>query len=73
MEWVDNVDISDDSPADYIPKYETRFTVDELSQMRYYHALPDGWTQMQYRVFLEERRKEIARVICDGFGRLLES
>jgi hypothetical protein len=70
VEWVDNVDISDDSPADYIPKYEARFIADELTQMRYWHALPDRWNQMDYREFLEARRQAMAGVIRDGFRKL---
>ena len=70
VEWTDNIDISDTPPADYLPQYDARFTADELTQMRYWHALPEGWEQMEYREFLEARRKGIARVIRDGFGKL---
>jgi hypothetical protein len=70
VEWTDNIDISDASPADYIPKYEERFKPEEMAQMRYWHALPKGWQQMEYRSFLEERRKRMAQVIKDGFGKL---
>ena len=68
VEWADNIEISDASPADYIPKYEARFKSDELAQMRYWHALPEGWESMEYREFLEERRGRMAKVIRDGFA-----
>lgn len=71
VEWADNIAISDDSPAKYIPKYEARFKPEELARMRYWHALPDGWAQMTYREFLEERRGRIAAVIRDAFTSLL--
>ena len=70
VEWTDNIDISDTPPADYLPQYDARFAADELTQMRYWHALPEGWEQMEYREFLEARRKGIARVIRDGFEKL---
>ncbi len=68
VEWADNIDISDDSPAEYIPKYEARFRPEELAQMRYWHALPEGWQRMDYRVFVEERRRRMAEVIRDAFA-----
>lgn len=67
VEWADNIDISDDSPAKYIPKYEARFTPEELARMRYWHALPEGWERLEYRVFLEERQGRMAKVIRDAF------
>ncbi len=71
VEWADNIAISDDSPAKYIPKYEARFKPEELARMHCWHALPDDWAQMTYREFLEERRRRIATVIRDAFTSLL--
>ena len=70
VEWTDNIDISDLPPAEYLPKYNARFIADELAQMHYWHALPERWEQMEYREFLEARRRRIARVIRDGFAHL---
>jgi len=72
VEWSDNIDISDSSPAQYLPRYESRFSHQEMAQMRYWHALPEGWEKMDYQEFLDARRKGIAQVICDGFTRLKE-
>ncbi|MBM4084114.1 MAG: DUF262 domain-containing protein [Planctomycetes bacterium] len=72
VEWSDNIHISAKSPADYFPQYAARFSPEELSQMRYWHALPEGWETMKYGEFLAARRKGIARVIRDGFLRLRE-
>ena len=66
VEWSDNIDISDSSPADYFPQYAARFKASELEQMQYWHALPKGWEKMEYREFLEARRKHMAAVIRDG-------
>jgi hypothetical protein len=70
VEWCDNIDISDLAPAQYIPKYLQRFSQSELEQMYFWHALPRGWENLEYRVFLEERRKRIAQVIQQAFEML---
>ena len=72
VEWHDNVDIRDRSPADYAPEYEKRFTRAELQATYRYHALPERWYEMDYPSFLEERRKRIAAIIREGFDRLSE-
>lgn len=72
VEWGDNTSISDQSPAEYYPIYASRFSSDELERMCYWHALPEGWHQMEYEEFLEERRRLMARVIRDGFSTLLD-
>jgi hypothetical protein len=40
------------------------------SQMRYWHAIPDRWENMDYHEFLRQRRKLIAQVIRDGYESL---
>lgn len=71
VEWSDNIDISDMSPTTYYPKYASRFKADDLQKMRYWHALPKDWENMEYQQFLEARRKQIAVVIRDGFTQLV--
>ena len=66
LEWSDNIDISDDSPTQYIKKYSSKITKD----MQYWHALPHNWEDMDYQDFLTERRKLIAKVVRDGYKRL---
>jgi hypothetical protein len=72
VEWHDNIKISDRSPADYAPEYERRFPAHVLEEMYRYHALPSSWYTMDYRSFLEARRKGIAAIIREGFRRLSE-
>jgi len=73
VEWSDNIDISDMSPAEYFPKYASRFAEHELQQMLYWHALPEGWHKLEYFEFLEARRRAMAAVIRDGFQQLSQS
>jgi hypothetical protein len=71
VEWNDNIAISDDPPAEYYPKYASRFNEKELKEMLFWHALPGGWENMEYKDFLEERRKLIAQVTREGFKELM--
>lgn len=73
VEWSDNIAISDGAPAKYYPRYAARYSPDELKQMSFWHALPDGWEVLAYPDFLQERRKRIAQVIRAGFKVLCES
>lgn len=70
VEWGDNTKIADQSPAEYVPALKTRFGNDELAKMFHWHALPDGWEQMEYGQFLIERRTLIAQVIKEGYRTL---
>lgn len=73
VEWADNIQISDSSPAIYFPKYAQNYdkNPEELKQMMQWHALPQDWEQMEYSNFLIHRRKLIAQVIREGFERLM--
>jgi hypothetical protein len=66
VEWRDNDGISDKSPAEYVNKYYNKYK-DELNSMKEWHALPEGWENMVYNDFLNERRKLIAKIIRKGF------
>ncbi len=70
IEWPDNADISAQSPADYWPQFQDRYTPEEWPTIRYWHALPEKWETMKYDDFLKQRRSLIAKVIRDGFGML---
>ena len=66
VEWDDNIAISGDSPEDYWPVYSSRFSDTELAKMCHWHALPVNWHSMEYREFLEARRRLMAKVIKEG-------
>ncbi len=70
VEWTDNIDISDQPPSEYVPKYLNRFNKDEIKAMYYCHDLPDNWETMKYEEFLNERRKKITIIVRDGFNQL---
>lgn len=71
VEWGDNANISDDSPAEYVPEMRSRFTQSELERMYWLHALPANWEHLEYREFLEKRRELMAQVIAEGYATLI--
>jgi len=67
VEWGDNGKIADLPPVEYVPELSSRFSEKELTQMYEWHALPDGWENMAYQEFLQQRRELMAKVICDAY------
>ena len=70
IEWDDNIDISDEAPTSYVPKFISRFNDEEINQMYKWHGLSIAWEQMEYKEFLVERRKLISGVIKEAFTTL---
>lgn len=72
VDWVDNIAISDLAPSTYWPEQVTAKGLDRsrLHDAMYWHALPEGWTEMPYENFLVERRKRMATVVRDALARL---
>lgn len=72
-DWADNsLVIGDKPPAEYMPRLKEGMTSEEVKQMYFWHALPEGWEGMTYSQFLVERRKLMAQVIRKGFRKLKE-
>lgn len=70
LEWPDNIEVSDEPPAEYVPKLRQRFSESDWRVMHEMHALPPGWETMEYAEFLDERRKRMAAIIRRGFESL---
>ncbi|MGI5470881.1 GmrSD restriction endonuclease domain-containing protein [Streptomyces sp. CA-132043] len=75
VDWSDNIAISDRSPAEYWPQQLTdkQLPDDRIARQRHWHALPDGWEQLPYDTFLQERRRLIAGVVREAFDTLSDS
>jgi len=70
IDWKDNMGILDDAPSIYYPIIcQGRIQADIL-QMEQENALPHGWENMTYEMFLKERRKLMAEIIQKGFEAL---
>jgi hypothetical protein len=70
VEWPDNADISDKPPADYAPAMVASLTPEERVRQAFWHALPQGWSGMDYTQFLSERRRKLADVVRKGFEQI---
>ena len=70
VEWPDNIQISDRAPSDYYPPLAATLDPATRERISLWHALPVGWETMEYRQFLDARRKLLARVVRQGFDRL---
>lgn len=67
LEWPDNLEISDDSPALYVKTLKSRFREEDWITMTNMHALPLGWENMEYFEFLTKRRFLMAGIIRKSF------
>ena len=72
IEWGDNARIADLPPASYLKEFEERFSKKEMERMHYWHALPDGWADMEYSDFLKRRRELIAKVMRAAYEEHLD-
>ena len=74
VEWADNAAISDQAPVDYLPQLELErsFSAADLALMYRYHALPENWEGMEYHSFLRERREMMAKIVREGYRRLVD-
>jgi hypothetical protein len=70
VEWGDNRGISSKAPREYLPILVKRLTPEERVRQYRWHALPDGWEDMEYKHFLSLRRERVARFIGEAFRKL---
>ena len=64
------MEIGDSPPSDYFPALFAELAPSEQRQARLWHALPEGWEQMDYRDFLQQRRVLIAEVVRAALAKL---
>ena len=73
LDWPENATISATAPLQYWQAMTQHLGPERLQKQIYWHALPIGWEQLDYRTFLDHRRDLIAAVVRDGFNQLWES
>lgn len=69
LDYVTNIDISDDAPALYIQRYKDKLGEEYKSHCEN-HALPENFESMEYMEFLSSRRSLMAQLIKKAFQRL---
>jgi hypothetical protein len=74
VEWSDNIEISDQPPAQYWPAQigQKALSTQRLAQQQFWHALPDGWEDLGYEEFLSARRRLMGMVVREAFAKLAD-
>ena len=70
VDWSDNGAIAAHAPNEYWPVMTAAMSPDRIKRQRHWHALPIGWEQLEYDVFVDKRRPLIAQVVRDAFDTL---
>ncbi len=70
IDYQNNIDISDEDPRVYVPKYREQLGEAVYRETCEDNALPIDFEKMDYLKFLEERRKLMSALVKKAFGRL---
>ena len=73
IEWKDTIEISDTAPSEYWPQITEGISSVTLQEMCDTNAIPEGWTDMTYPQFLEQRRRLMAGIVRRGYEKLTEN
>lgn len=72
LDYVTNIDISDDPPVEYVERYRNRMGETEYHKTYEDHALPPDFEKMEYIEFLKERRLRMAQIVQKAYKKLCE-
>lgn len=72
LDYNTNIDIKDDAPSVYIPRFKVKLGNDQFDKTCKDNALPDDFETMDYFEFLKERRKLMAEIIRKAYLKLCE-
>lgn len=72
LDYVTNIDISDDPPVEYVERYRNRMGETEYHKTCEDHALPPDFEKMEYIEFLKERRLRMAQIVQKAYKKLCE-
>ena len=72
LDYVTNIDISDDPPVEYVERYRNRMGETEYHKTSEDHALPPDFEKMEYIEFLKERRLRMAQIVQKAYKKLCE-
>lgn len=67
LDYNTNIDISDNPPADYVPRFREKLGEDAFSLTCEQNAIPDGFENMAYFDFLEQRRKLMSGIVRKAY------
>ena len=74
VEWADNIDISDESPATYWPQQiaKKKLSPATIEAQMFAHALPADWHTLEYADFLAQRRVLMGQVVKAAYTQLCD-
>lgn len=72
LDYVTNIDISDDPPVEYVERYRNWMGETEYHKTCEDHALPPDFEKMEYIEFLKERRLRMAQIVQKAYKKLCE-
>lgn len=67
LEYSTNGAISDRPPNEYDREFKQKFSKSDVIKMYHWHALPDGWYDLEYEDFLIKRREQMAAIVKEGY------
>lgn len=70
LDYATNIEISDDSPQDYVAKFREKLEEDGYVKTCNDHALPQNFESMEYLEFLGERRVLMAQIVKKAYREL---
>lgn len=70
LDYATNIEISDKAPNEYVVDYRSKLGEEGYKIACEQHALPDGFENMEYLDFLENRRLLMAKVVKKAYEKL---
>lgn len=70
LDYATNIEISDKAPNEYVVYYRSKLGEEGYKIACEQHALPDGFENMEYLDFLENRRLLMAKVVKKAYEKL---
>ena len=70
IDYQTNIDISDDDPKVYVPKYRSKFSSEDFKAHCENNALPEGFENLDYFDFLEKRKALMAGIVKKAYTKL---
>lgn len=70
LDYNTNIDISDNPPIDYVEKYKSKLGIEVYTKSLADNAIPEGFENLDYFDFLEQRRKLMAGIIKKAYDKL---
>ncbi|MCC8106184.1 MAG: DUF262 domain-containing protein [Clostridiales bacterium] len=72
LDYATNIDISDTPPTEYVSRYREKLGEEGYKTACSQNALPEGFENMEYQDFLNQRRILMAQIVQKAYKKLCE-